>query len=448
MSEVAELSSPHGSVDLESMYRKVTRRVVPLLFVCYLIGYLDRINISYAQLQMRSDLSFSDAVYGLGASMFFVGYVLFELPSNVILKRIGARKTMLRIMLCWGAVSMITMFVATPLEFYVARFFLGVFEAGFFPGIIFYLTLWFPAERRARIIAIFMAAAVAAGMISGPVSGFILQNMDGLHGLRGWQWMFLLEGLPSLCLGTVAYLWLDDQPSDARWLSFAEKDAMARDLAQSSLAVPAQIATHREVFRDMAVYRLAALYFALNCTAYALSFWMPSLIERAGTVGLQRIGSISTIPYACGVIAMIGYSRHSDGKRERRWHFVFAVLLGAAALSLCSRTEGALWPSVAMISVALAAVMSSVPVFWAVATSALRKESAAVGIAIITTLGNMSGILCPYAMGSIKMSTGSLNDGLYCCSGLLVAATALMLRMKTDQPDRVASFEEIRATHG
>jgi D-galactonate transporter len=409
------------------MYQKVTRRVVPLLFVCYLLGYLDRINISFAQLQMRSDLSFSDAVYGLGASIFFVGYVLFEVPSNVILKRIGARKTMLRIMLCWGVVSMITMFVATPLEFYVARFFLGVFEAGFFPGILFYLTLWYPAERRARIIAIFMAAAVAAGMISGPVSGYILQNMNGVHGLRGWQWMFLLEGLPSVCLGIVAYLWLDDQPSNARWLSAEEKAAIARDLAERPHGVRAEVATHRAVFRDLAVYRLAALYFALNCTAYALSFWMPSLIERAGTAGVQRIGTISMIPYACGVIAMIGYSRHSDKTRERRWHFVFAVLLGAAALFLCSRTQGLLWPSVALISVALAAVMSSVPVFWAVATSALSKESAAVGIAIVTALGNFSGILCPYAMGLIKMSTGSLNDGLYCCAGLLIGATVVML---------------------
>ena len=432
MSDIAALSSTQFSTDLESMYQKVTRRVVPLLFICYLLGYLDRINISYAQLQMRTDLSFSDAVYGLGASMFFVGYVLFEVPSNVVLKKIGARKTMLRIMLCWGAVSMSTMFVASPLEFYVARFFHGVFEAGFFPGILFYLTLWFPAERRARIIAIFMAAAVAAGMISGPVSGYILKTMNGVHGLQGWQWMFLVEGIPSVLLGIVAYLWLDDQPSDAKWLSAAEKEAMARDLAEKSLDVPAEVATHRGVFRDLAVYRLAALYFALNCTAYALSFWMPSLIERAGTAGVQRIGVISIIPYACAVMAMIGYSRHSDRKQERRWHFVFAVLLGAAALCLCTQTQGLLWPSVALISLALAAVMSSVPVFWAVATSALRKESAAVGIAIITTLGNFSGIICPYAMGLIKMSTGSLNYGLYCCAALLIGATAVMLRMKSE----------------
>jgi MFS family permease len=203
MSHTAALTSTRASSDLENMYQKVTRRVVPLLFVCYLLAYLDRINIGYAQLQMRSELHFSDAIYGLGASMFFVGYVLFEVPSNLLLKKIGARKTILRIMLCWGAVSMSTMFVASPLEFYVARFFLGVFEAGFFPGILFYLTLWFPGERRARIVALFMAATVAAGMISGPVSGYLLQNMNGFHGLRGWQWVFLLEGLPTVILGVV-----------------------------------------------------------------------------------------------------------------------------------------------------------------------------------------------------------------------------------------------------
>jgi MFS family permease len=431
MSNTATLSSTRSPTDLEGMYRKVTLRVVPLLFVCYLLAYLDRINIGYAQLQMRSDLNFSDAIYGLGASMFFVGYVLFEVPSNVLLKKIGARKTILRIMLCWGAVSMCTMFVSSSIEFYVARFFLGVFEAGFFPGILFYLTLWFPAERRARIVAFFMAAAVVAGMISGPISGYILQSMNGIHGLRGWQWMFLLEGFPSVLFGVIAYLWLADRPANAKWLSVAEKDAIARDLAERSRNVPGQVATHREAFRDLAVYRLAALYFSLNCAAYALSFWMPAMIERAGTVGAQRIGAISIIPYACAVIAMIAYSRHSDRTQERRWHFVFATLLGAVVLSLCSWAERSLWPAVALISVALAAVMCSIPVFWAIATASLRKESAAVGIAIVTTAGAISGVICPYAMGLIKMSTGSLNGGLYCCSAFLLVAAVVMLCMKS-----------------
>lgn len=256
--------------------------------------------------------------------------------------------------------------------------------------------------------------------------------------------MFLLEGFPSAFFGIVAYLSLADRPANAKWLSMAEKDAIAQDLAERSRDVPAQITPHREAFRDLAVCKLAALYFALNCAAYALSFWMPSMIERAGTVGVQRIGSISIIPYACAVIAMIWYSRHSDRTQERRWHFVFAVLLGSVALSLCSWMEGLLWPSVALISVALAAVMASIPVFWAVATSALRKESAAVGIAIITSLGGVSGIICPYAMGLIKSTTGSLNDGLYACSALLIAACFVMLRMKTD-PRRQGSLRSVRS---
>ncbi|CAD6533690.1 Putative tartrate transporter [Paraburkholderia hiiakae] len=432
MSDITAFQCASSSTDLERTYLKVTRKVVPLLFFCYLLAYLDRINIGYAQLQMRFDLHFSDAVYGLGASMFFVGYVLFEVPSNVLLKKVGARKTMLRIMLCWGVVSMGTMFVANPLEFYVARFFLGVFEAGFFPGILFYLTLWFPADRRARIVAFFMAATVAAGLISGPVSGYLLQNMNGIHGLRGWQWMFLLEGLPTIFLGIATYLLLVDQPSAARWLSVEEKDAIARDLAEKSPGVPPETARVREVFRDMSVLRLAALYFAMSCAAYALSFWMPSMIERAGAVGLQRIGLLSLIPYACGVVAMIWYSRHSDRTRERRWHFACAVLLCAVTLSLCNWTQGLLWTSVALISVALAAVISSFPVFWAVATSVLRRESMAVGIAIVTSLGAVSGIICPYAIGLIKTSTGSLNAGLYSCSLLLLVASVVMLRMKTD----------------
>lgn len=436
MSDITAHPSACSPTDLEGTYQKVTRRVVPLLFFCYLLAYLDRINIGYAQLQMRFDLHFSDAVYGLGASMFFVGYVLFEVPSNVLLKKVGARKTMLRIMLCWGVVSMSTMFVRNPFEFYVARFFLGVFEAGFFPGILYYLTLWFPAERRARIVAFFMAATVAAGLISGPLSGYLLQNMNGVHGLRGWQWMFLLEGLPTVFLGFATYLLLVDRPADARWLSAREKDAIERDIEEESRGVAARTAPMHEVFRDGAVYRLSALYFAMSFAAYALSFWMPSMIERAGTVGLQRIGTLSLIPYACGVVAMIGYSRHSDRTRERRWHFVFAVLLCAVALSLCNWTQGLLWTSVALISVALAAVISSFPVFWAVATSVLCKESTAVGIAIITSLGAVSGIICPYAIGLIKTSTGSLDAGLYACSALLLAASLVMSRMTTDTREK------------
>lgn len=436
MSDIAAIPSERSSTDLNGTYQKVTRRVVPLLFFCYLLAYLDRINIGYAQLQMRFDLHFSDAVYGLGASMFFVGYVLFEIPSNVLLKKIGARKTMLRIMLCWGVVSMSTMFVSNSLEFYVARFFLGVFEAGFFPGILYYLTLWFPADRRARIVAFFMAATVAAGLISGPVSGYLLQNMNGVHGLRGWQWMFLLEGLPTVLLGIATYLLLVDRPCDASWLSAVEKDAMTRDIAEKSRGVPSQTAPVHKVFRNRAVYTLSALYFAMSFAAYALSFWMPSMIERAGAAGLQRIGTLSLIPYACGVVAMIWYSRHSDRTRERRWHFVFAVLLCAVALALCNWTEGLLWTSVALISLALAAIISSFPVFWAVATSVLRRESAAVGIAIITSLGAVSGVICPYAIGLIKTSTGSLDAGLYVCSALLLVASVVMLRMTTDTSKR------------
>jgi MFS family permease len=327
---------------------------------------------------------------------------------------------------------MSTMFVTKPLEFYVARFFLGVFEAGFFPGILFYLTLWFPSDRRARIVAFFMAATVAAGMISGPVSGYILQNMNGVHGLRGWQWVFLLEGLPTVLFGIVLYCWLDDRPADAKWLSTAEKNAITRDLAEKSRDMAGESTPHRAAFRELAVYKLSALYFAMSCAAYALSFWMPSLLERAGTVGMQRIGSLSIIPYACGVLAMIAYSRHSDRTRERRWHFAWAVLVAAVALALCNWTPGLLWISVALISVALAAVISSFPVFWAVATSVLRKESAAVGIAIVTSLGAVAGIICPYAMGLIKTSTGSLDSGLYFCSGILIVSSVVMLRMKTD----------------
>lgn len=421
----------HAAADRDATYRKITWRLIPLLFLCYVLNYVDRINIGYAQLQMKDALGFSDAVYGLGAGVFFLGYFLLEVPSNLLLQRIGARKTMLRIMVCWGLVSAATMFVKTPVQFYAMRFLLGVFEAGFFPGIVLYLTFWYPAARRARIVALFMTATVVAGIVAGPVSGWILQNMDGVHGLRGWQWMFLLEGLPSCVLGIVVYRFLDDRPLDASWLTDEEKGLVESDMAQAARGSAGARESASGAFTDPKVYLLCFASFAVLCGGYALSFWLPTMIKGLGVGSIQQIGLYSVIPYAIGALAMVWYGRRSDARKERRRHFAVACLLGAIGLFGSTFTTQSLWASIALLSLASAGIVSALPVFWAASTSYLSPRTAAAGIAIITSVSNLAGVASPYVLGLIKTATGSLSAGLAAIAGLLVlGALALMMGFK------------------
>ncbi|MGO4329009.1 MFS transporter [Cupriavidus sp. 2TAF22] len=420
----------------ETMYRKITWRLVPLLFLAYVISYIDRINVGYAKLQMSSDLYLTDSIYGLGAGIFFVGYALFEVPSNIFLMRIGARLTIMRIMVCWGLVSAATMFVTTPLQFYIARFLLGAFEAGFFPGIVLYLTFWFPAARRARIIALLMSATVVGGLFAGPLSGWILQNLDGWHGLRGWQWMFLLEGLPSAFLGFVVYVCLSNSPEEAKWLSEDEKRMICVELPREAAphaSTPALEAAGAAL-RDPKVYLLSFLYFAAVCGGTTLSFWMPTMIQSLGAKSMQIIGLISAVPYAFAALTMILYGRHSDKRAERRWHYAVAVAIGGVGLALTSWTGAYMWLSVALIAIAIAGSVWALPVFWAVATAQLSRQSTAAGIAIITSLGNLAGLACPYVLGVIKQSTGSLTGGLFLIAGVMLAGAFVMIGSGSIRP--------------
>jgi len=424
----APLGDAHAVLK-EKMYEKIAWRLIPLLFLAYVISYIDRINVGYAKLQMSSDLHLTDAVYGLGAGIFFVGYALFEVPSNILLTRIGARLTIMRIMVCWGVISAATMFVTTPLQFYIARLLLGAFEAGFFPGIVLYLTFWFPAARRARIIAWLMSATVVGGLIAGPLSGWILQNLNGWHGLRGWQWMFLLEGLPSALLGFVVYASLPNSPEEAKWLSANEKQMIRADLPRDTVlhASPAALEVASAALRDFKVYLLSFLYFAAVCGGTTLSFWMPTMIQSLGVKNMQTIGLIAAVPYAFGAVAMIAYGRHSDRRAERRWHYAVAVVIGGLALALTSWTAANMWLSVALISIAIAGSVSALPVFWASATAQLSKQSTAAGIAIITSLGNLAGLVCPYVLGIIRQSSGSLTGGLVLIAGVMLAGAVVMV---------------------
>ena len=412
----------------DALYSKVSWRIIPLLIVCYMVAYLDRINIGYAQLQMKQMLTFGDAVYGLGAGIFFIGYFLFEVPSNLVLERVGARKTLLRIMFCWGIVAAGMMYVQTPTQFYVLRFLLGVFEAGFFPGIILYLTYWYPSQRRGQMIAIFMAATTVAGVIAGPLCGGLMKYLDGAHGLAGWQWLFIVQGLPASLLGIVAYFYLQDKPEDARWLSASEKQALRSNLEHDQQNVAAAShATLGQMFRDRKVYVLALVYFLLLGATYTMIFWVPTLIKSWGVADLLQIGLYSALPSLIGVFGMILIGRNSDKHGERRWHFAASVAIAAIGLGVTTVTQGNLAASLAALSLAVIGIASATPLFFTITTEYLSKVGAAAGIALISSLGNLGAAVSPAVTGAINANTGSPVYSMYLVMALYVLSGIILL---------------------
>ena len=406
---------------IDATYRKVTLRLIPFLFLCYVVAFLDRINIGYAQLQMKQTLPFSDAVYGLGAGIFFIGYFLFEVPSNLMLEKIGARKTLLRIMFCWGIVAAAMMFVQTPTLFYVLRFLLGVFEAGFFPGVLLYLTYWYPNARRGRIIALFMSATAIAGILAGPLSGGIMKYMDGMNGWAGWQWLFLVQGLPATLLGIVAYVYLQDKPEDARWLNNAEKSIVRGQLDQDQQAA-ASHGSFWQLLRDPKVYVMSFIYFLLLGAAYAIIFWVPTVIRSWGVTDMLQIGLYAAIPNLIGAVAMVLVARHSDKKMERRWHLIACVLVASVGMLLTVMAKGNLALSLACLSLAVVGVASGTPIFFTIPTAYLAPASAAAGLALISSLGNLGAAVSPSLTGLISARTGNPLDSMF----LVIAAYALV----------------------
>jgi D-galactonate transporter len=415
-----------------ALYRKITLRILPLLFLCYLFAFLDRINIGYAKLEMSGDLGFSEAVYGLGAGIFFFAYLLFEVPSNMLFERIGARLTMLRILVLWGVTSAATMFVATPMQFYVARFLLGVFEGGFFPGIILYLTYWFPSTRRGRVTGMFMFAVPIAGIIGGPVSGFIMTAMDGLHGLRGWQWMFLVEAIPSMSLGVICYFFLADSPAKAAWLTVAEKERVIAALAAekddpdgAGQSRPAD--QFRKAVTDARVWILASIYFSAACANYAFTFWLPTMIKSLGVDSLALIGWYSAIPYLFAGLGVLGISWSSDRLRERRWHVGASLIVSGAALSLTTFTTHSLPVSMALLCFVGFFEFGAAIIFWAIPPTYLSKEAAPVGIALVSSIGIIGGFVSPTLLGFIKSQTGRLDVGMYVVTAIMVVGGLMTL---------------------
>jgi D-galactonate transporter len=403
----------------DAVYAKVSWRLVPFLFLCYVAAYLDRVNVGFAKLQMQADLQFSDTVYGIGAGIFFIGYFLFEVPSNLLMTKTGARVWIARIMITWGLISSALMLADDATTFYALRFLLGVAEAGFFPGVILYLTYWYPARRRARIIALFMSAVAVAGIVGGPLSGWIMTAFAGRSGLAGWQWLFLLEGVPSVLIGVWTLFYLDDDIRSAKWLAEDEKQLLERGVRAEAQGKAAM--SLRQVFGSGKVWLLALVYFCFVMGLYGVSFWLPQLIKNTGVKDVFDVGLLTAIPYTVAALTMVLVARHSDRSGERRWHAAWSALAGGAGLIVSTIYFDNTVVAMAALSVGTAGILSTLPLFWSLPTALLTGTAAAAGIAMINSIGNLAGFASPYLVGAIKDATQSTATGMY-----LLAASLLL----------------------
>lgn len=415
-------------VDEERLYRKVTLRIVPFIFLCYLVAYLDRINIGFLKLQMQDALSFSDAVYGLGAGIFFLGYVLFEVPSNLMIGRLGARLTIGRVMLLWGLTAAAMSMVKTPMQFYVCRFMLGVFEAGFVPGVLYYLSCWFPKKKRGVALSIFLAGSPIGGMIGGPVSGTIMRQMEGVLAWGGWQWAFVVEAVPALVLGVLAFVVLTDKVADAKWLTKDERNRVIRDLEAEKVENGQKSSASLSDYLDKRIYFMTFAYFACICGTYALAFWMPTMLKHVGVTNVEAIGWYVAIPFGCSAVTMFLLSKNSDRTGERRWHTALCATLGGVALAAIPFAPPTLTASLILMTLAAIGLFSTLPLFWAIPSDYLAgSPSAAPLMALINSLGLLGGFFSPAAMGWIKEVTGSLFYGLYATAALLVVGAIVLV---------------------
>jgi len=418
-------------MDTNLVVRKVARRIVPYIFVCYIINYLDRFNVSFAALEMSGDLGFSEMTYGLGASMFFVGYVFFEIPSNLIMLRVGARIWIARIMMTWGLASTCMIFVKSPFNFYLLRLLLGVAEAGFFPGMILYLTYWIPAGERARAFALFLTSTSLAGVVGGPISGTLFK-MGGVYGLKGWQWLFLLEGVPAILLGGVTLFYLVDKPEQANWLSSAERNWLSETIkTEQEDKKLSHSLTLWQALKHPRVWQLCLLYFSVVISFYGVAFWLPQIVKSFSGLSNSAVAMLSAVPYLSASICMVIVANHSDKTGERKWHVALPAFAGCLGLGLAVFFLENHYPLPAFFSLCLAAsgIWSTLGPFWSLPTAFLGGTAAAGGVALINSIGNVGGFVGPYIIGYIKQTTQSFTSGMLVLAGTLLIAGFLALRV-------------------
>lgn len=412
----------------KSAYRKIAFRLMPFLMLCYFCAYLDRVNVGFAKLQMMSDLQFSEAVYGLGAGIFFIGYFLCEVPSNIVLHKVGARRWIARIMITWGILSGCFAFVQTEWQFYTLRFLLGVAEAGLAPGLLLYLTYWFPSYRRARMTVLWFIAIPISGMIGGPLSGLIMDRMSGVHGWFGWQWMFVIEAIPTVLVGLLVLVVLKDSVQDANWLTQDEKNLVKQELAQDNQHKEGH-ASVKEFIADKRLWLLAGIYFCVVMGQYAITFWLPTLIRNSGISDNWHIGLLTSLPYMCAIVVMILAGRSGDHFQERRWHLIIPMCAGAIALTFATLFASNLTLSLICLCIAASGVLTASSLFWMLPTNFLGGVSAAAGIAAVNSFANLAGFCSPYLIGWITTNTGSNAIGMFLITAVLIFGASLVLRV-------------------
>jgi D-galactonate transporter len=440
-----------SSNDEAATYNRAAWKLIPFLLILYIISFLDRVNVGFAKLQMSADIGLSDAVFGLGAGIFFIGYAACEIPSNLLLQRFGARFWIARILVVWGIISVCFMFVTTPAQFLTLRFLLGIAEAGFYPGIVLYLTYWFPSKLRSQVCALFFIGIPIAGFIGGPLSGFIMKSMAGVHGLSGWQWLFLLEGAPAIIAGVVTYFYLSNGPRDAKWLTANERNIIVPALEAEEAAHRAMGHGHRlvDALASPKVWLLAITNFTLLGGIYGISFWMPQIVKDLGVQDVFMNGVVNSIPFAVACAAMVIVGRSSDRTRERKWHIIVCATIGALGLIGGATLTGTPALALASLSLALAGALASITVLWVLPSALLTGAAAAGGIALMATIGNLGGYAAPYILGLAKEATGRLDFGLFVMSAAMILGALLVhflpRNVSIDEAEQATLLAEHRA---
>ncbi|WP_244548970.1 MFS transporter [Bradyrhizobium canariense] len=437
-------SPPPEASDL--VFRKIAYRLLPFILLLYFVCYIDRVNIGFAKLQFLDDLHLTDAHYGFAAGLFYVTYSLFDIPSNLMLARVGVRKTLLRIMILWGVVSGAQMFIRNASDLYILRLLFGAAEAGFIPGIMLYLTFWFPVRYRARITSLFFVGVPLSGIIGAPLSGMIMQHMNGLYGLRGWQWLFLVFAIPAIFLGVISYFYLDDGPKSAGWLSDNEKQVVTDELKSDGLAGDrGNKGSFAEAMRDPRIYAMALLNFAANTASNTATFWIPSVLKNVGLGSVERIGWVTGGISIVAAAGMLLIARSSDALMERRWHFVGCALITAGAYLLLPLASSSIPGTILLMAVGAVGGIGLLTIYWTIPTSYLRGRGAAGAIGFVSMVGAVGSAVSPSLIGWLRETTGSLYVGLGSTVVIVLASAALVLLAIPKNEIAVSDQVKVRA---